>query len=462
MRTEIALAEWAVNTTFDDLPSDVVAAMKLLIRTIIGTAVAGATANGCAATVEQVKEWGGRPEATIWLYGGKAPAHAAALANSTMARALDICDAQVPGQHIGSSAVPVAFAVAELVGGVSGRELITALAVGSEIATRLGFASRKGLDGFDPTGACSIFASCVTAGKLLGLDAKQMLNAMALTFNKAGSSFQSNIDASLAVRLIEGFISQDGIICAQLAKRGLTGPKSWLSGVWGYYHLFCKGLQDEETVSGGLGQNWYLKTFGYKTRPQCGGTIASTDAIQALLAENPFDAEEVESLDIHMANAMPCALVGSEFELGDDPQVNGQFNIRYCVANVIVRKSSELHHFTDEAVSDPYVGALAQRIAVHLTPGLPEGVRERIEVRLRDGRILTSDADGPSGYPPKVKTQEMHDRDFWKHIAYGGRPLEKKNVSDVVLMITHLDEHKDVCDIVPRLVSPVGLGIAEP
>jgi 2-methylcitrate dehydratase PrpD len=228
VQTEIALAEWVANTTFADLPESAVAAMKLLTRTVLGTAVAGATSHGCEATVEQVKEWGGRPEATIWIYGGKAPAHAAAMANSVMARALDICDAAVPGQHIGTSAVPVGVATAELVGGVRGSELITALAIGSEIATRLGFVSR--LDGFDPTGACSIFASCVTAAKILRLNAKQMLNAMALVFNKGGSSFQSNVDASLAVRLIEGFISQDGIICAQLAKRNITGPKNWVEG----------------------------------------------------------------------------------------------------------------------------------------------------------------------------------------------------------------------------------------
>src|SRR3546814_11049513 len=65
--------------------------------------------------------------------GGKVPVHAAVLANSTMARALDICDFQVPGQHIGSSIVPVALGIAEAKGDVSGRDIITALAVGSEI-----------------------------------------------------------------------------------------------------------------------------------------------------------------------------------------------------------------------------------------------------------------------------------------------------------------------------------------
>ena len=251
MQTEMALAEWAVNTRFEDLPGSIVDGMKLLTRTIIGTTFAGATAAGCEDVVALVKEWGGAPEATIWVHGGKTPVHTATLANSVMARALDICDAQVPGQHIGTSLVPVAFGMAERAGSLGGREFITALAVASEIATRLGFASR--LNGFDPTGACSLFAPAIAAGRILRLDAGQMMNAMALTFNRAGSSFQSNVDASLAVRLIEGFISQDGVMCAQLAGRNLTGPRNWIEGVWGYYHLFCQDERDEQTLIGGLG-----------------------------------------------------------------------------------------------------------------------------------------------------------------------------------------------------------------
>jgi 2-methylcitrate dehydratase PrpD len=456
MNTEMTLAEWTTNTRFEDLPADVIAGMKVLIRTIIGTAVAGATSYGCGATVELVKEWGGRPEATVWIYGGKVPAHAAVLANSTMARALDICDMQVPGQHIGSSAVPVALAMAESVDGLSGRELISALAVGSEIATRLGFVSR--LDGFDPTGACSIFASCVTAGRILGLTTRQMLHAMALTFNKAGSSFQSNVDGSLAVRLIEGFISQDGIICAQLAKRDITGPENWLGGVWGYYHLFCKDERDEDTVAGKLSEEWYVRSFGYKTRPQCGATIASTDAIFELLKEQPFEAEEVERVDIHMASQGPCSLVGSPFKLGDYPQVNGQFSVRYCVANAIVRKSSELYHFTAESVSDPVVGALARRVHTSVHPELAQGRRELaarvvLEVQLKNGRVLTCKADGPTGFPPQQKSDARHLEDFQSHIAYGGRPLSKENVQRIVCLVDRLDELDDVRELVPLLVS---------
>ena len=91
----------------------------------------------------------------------------------------------------------------------------------------------------------AISSSVRPATRILGLTEKQMANALALTFNKAGSSFQSNVDASLAVRVIQGFVSQDAVVCAQLAQRDITGPKNWLTGVWGYYHLFCKDERND-------------------------------------------------------------------------------------------------------------------------------------------------------------------------------------------------------------------------
>lgn len=452
---EAILAAWVTGMRYEDLPADIVTGMKLLVRTIIGTAVAGATADGCEEVVAQVQQWGGAPEASIWCYGGKVPVHAAALANSTMARALDICDFAVPGQHIGSSAVPVALGMAERVGGLSGRALIAALAAGSEIAIRLGQIAR--LDGFDPTGACAIFAPAIAAGRILGLTEKQMANTLALTFNKAGSSFQSNVDASLAVRVIQGFVSQDSVICAQLAQRNITGPKNWLTGVWGYYHLFCKDARNDALLVGGLGEQWFARNFGYKTRPQCGATIASTDAVIGLLDTHPIEAEEIDRIDISMAAQGGLSLVGSSFEIGDNPQVNGQFNVRYCVANAIVRKSVQLHHFTNEAVSDPHVGALARRIHTRWVPDLMAGRSElagrvAIEIRLKDGRLFTCGSDGPSGIGAKAKTEAQHLADLREHIAYGGKPLDNHAADEIVSLVGRLEDVEDVRDLLPLLV----------
>src|SRR3989304_8941153 len=208
METEQTLADYVLNTRYEELPAEPIAIAKHLTLTVAGTAIAGAKAEGCEALVNQVRRWGGRKEATILLHGGKAPAHNAAFVNSAMARALDFCDGMVPGLNLGSSSIPTALAAAELAGGCSGREFIAALVVGTELASRLNAVSVY--DGFDPTGVCGIFAATAVAGRILRLDSRQMLNAFALAFNPAGGRLAGNIDGSLAVRVLQGFASQTG------------------------------------------------------------------------------------------------------------------------------------------------------------------------------------------------------------------------------------------------------------
>jgi len=372
MDTEKRLAEYVSETKFEDLPQEPVDIIKNVILTVLGTTIAGATAEGCEALVNQVKEWGGKKEATIWIHGGKVPAYNAALVNSTMARALDFCDAMMPGMHVGSSSIPTALATAELVGGCSGKEFLTALVLGTEIAARINSVSIY--DGFDPTGICSIFATAAIAGRILRLSSKQMLDTLALAFNKAAGSFQCNIDGALAVRVIQGFVSQGGIICAQLAQKGITGPKNFLEGTYGYFHLYAKDKYDLQSVTKKLGERFEMDKTLFKKYPSCGCTLGSTDAILDLIEEKDLTPEEIADVDIKVP-PYSYKLVGAQFEVGDNPKVNAQFNIQYCVANALLRKSSKLHHFDESYIRDPKIMDLTKKIHISPEPSLddPEG-----------------------------------------------------------------------------------------
>jgi 2-methylcitrate dehydratase PrpD len=138
--------------------------------------------------VDLIKEWGGKKEATLLIDGNKVPAHHAVLANSTMARALDIDDAMIPGMHVGASSFPTALAAAELAGSCTGKEFLTAIATGQDVAARLNFATTY--EGSEPTwdasGVCGIFASTIAAGKILHLNSAQIWNALGLTFTQPG------------------------------------------------------------------------------------------------------------------------------------------------------------------------------------------------------------------------------------------------------------------------------------
>jgi 2-methylcitrate dehydratase PrpD len=453
MGLEKVFAEYVSGARFEHLPKEPVDTTKNLILTVLGTTIGGATAEGCEAVVHQVKEWGGRGEATILIHGGKVPAHNAAFANSVMARALDFCDGMTPGIHLGSSSVPTAIATAELAGGCNGKEFLTALVAGNEVAARLNL-SASAYNGFDPTGVCSIFASTAIAGKIMRLDAKQMLNALALAFNRSGGSFQSNIDGSLAVRVIQGFVSQSGILCAQLARLGITGPENFLEGVYGYFHLYARDDYSAQTVLANLGKRFKMDNFLFKKYPSCGGTLASTDAILELMKENNLTPEDVDQIVVRVTPAV-YNLTGHPFKIGGNPKVDAQFSIQYCVANALLRKRPELKHFDEPFVRDPQIMELVNKIQVTPDASLKERDHRTADMRVttKDGRTCQTIVDTPRGYPENPLTEEEHHERFQSCIRYAGKPLPGENIEKIVSLVNQIEEVQDVRTLVPLLLS---------
>jgi len=453
MELEKRLAEYVSETRFDDLPPEPIDIAKDVVLTVLGTTIAGATAEGCEALVDQVKEWGGKEEATILIHGGKVPAHNTALVNSAMARALDFCDAMVPGMHVGSSSVPTALATAELTGGCSGKEFLAALVLGTELAARLNL-SESAYDGFDPTGVCSIFAATAIAGKILHLNSQQMLDALALASNKSGGSFQSNVDGSLAVRLVQGFVSQGGIICAQLAQRGITGPRNFLEGVYGYFHLYARDKYNPRAVVAELGERFELAKTVFKKYPSCGVSLSSTDAILELIEEKELVPEDVAEIDI-MVTPYAHKLVGHQFKIGENPRVDAQFSIQYCVANALLRKSSRLEHFDEPSIREPKIMELINNIHVAADPILDERGHTAVDMRVttRDGSVLHKSVDIARGFPGNPLTKQEHNQRFQDCVSYAGKPLPPENIDKVVSLVSRLEELTDVRRLIPLLLS---------
>ncbi|RLB07566.1 MAG: MmgE/PrpD family protein [Deltaproteobacteria bacterium] len=453
MELEKRLVDYIFRTKFEDIPQGARSVVKNMILTILGTTIAGATAEGCEALVEFVREVGGKEEATILIHGGRVPAQNAAFVNSVMARALDFDDAMAPGIHIGASAVPTALAAAELVGGCSGKEFLTALVLGAEVAARLNL-TESAYDGFDPTGVCGIFAAAVAASKILRLNATEIWNALALAFNKSGGSFQSNIDGSLAVRVIQGWVSQGGMTCALFARMGITGPKNFLEGVYGYFHLYAKDIFDPEAVVGGLGNRFELQKLIFKKYPSCGLTLGSTDAILSLIEEGHLVPEDVDRIDI-MVPPYTYKLVGHQFQIGDNPRVNAQFSIQYCVANALVRRGSKLHHFEESYVKDPQVMELIKKIHVISDPALEKQGHTALEMRVltTGGNTYLKSIDIAPGFPGNPLTKEEHEGHFWDCIDFSKRHQIKERAEEIVSLVNRLEELEDVCILIPLLLS---------
>jgi 2-methylcitrate dehydratase PrpD len=178
----------AVKATFPDLPESTVEISKKFILDSLGVAIAGSAAPGCGEVASYIKEIGGKPESTVIMFGHKVPNFHAAFVNGMMCHALDFDDTHEGALvHANSTILPAALATAESVGGISGKDFFLAYALGVDFACRIGLAT--GLNqGWHYTSVCGYFGSALTSSKILGLNEREMLNALGIAYSQVGGT----------------------------------------------------------------------------------------------------------------------------------------------------------------------------------------------------------------------------------------------------------------------------------
>lgn len=448
MELETQLVDFVLGLQAADVPPEARRITERVALAALGAGVAGSGEEGIAPLRQLLLSRGGAGQARSMVFGDRLPAVAAAQLNGTMCRALDFCDAMAPGIHIGSSLLPAALAAAELRGGLTGRELLAALVVGNEVGARFNLSEAQ-YDGFDPTGVAIVFAATAAAARVLALSHRQTLNALGLAFNRCGGSFQSNIDGTLAVRVIQGWVAATGVDCAQMAAAGITGPQNFLQGVYGYPHLYGRGTLDARHMVAGLGSDWRQRQMMFKKVPSCGATQGLTELVLQLVHELDVQPADVQRLDIRLP-PYSHKLVGHAWQLGDNPRVNAQFSAQYCAANALVRRASTLQHFRVDAIQDPQVLAMIER--VHVVADAAMNARGHtavdVDLRLRDGQLHHRQLDIAPGFPGHDLTDAQQQARFADCMAYAPTPLPRvPQLVDAVHGLAALDDARQLMDL---------------
>ena len=185
------LAEHAAALKYEDLPQAVIDITKRCVLDTLGVTI------GASGLIEEspvlrdyVKDQGGKAESTIWGFGDKVTAMQAAFVNGSMGHMLDFDD--IGGGHPSIVTVPVAFGIAEKLGGVSGKGLISAIAAGADVYVRgnraITIHDWTMTEGWFATQLFGYIAGAVTASHLLGADADQMENAIGIAYNQLAGS----------------------------------------------------------------------------------------------------------------------------------------------------------------------------------------------------------------------------------------------------------------------------------
>ncbi len=444
------LAGFCADLRWVDVPGEAVHAAKRHILDAVGVALAAADAGTGAPVVESVRAWAGAREASVIGHDFGAPAPHAALANGTLVHALDFDDTHIESVvHPSAFVVPAALAVGEE-SGADGKTFLTACIAGYEVSTRIGAAApgRFHARGLHTTGLCGTFGSAAVAGVLWGLTPEQLAHALGIAGSQSSGLFAYLADGSETKRFHAGWAAQGGILAADLARRGFTGPVSIFEGPHGLFDAFLAGeSHDPARLVRGLGTEWETRRIAIKPYPACHFTHAFMDAV----AHSGVRAGDVE--EITCAIAPPAAGIVAEprkERLTPATTYAAQFSLPFAVASALVGGREGFDLFGEEARADRRVLALAERVhhVVDQTLPFPATYGGRVTIVLRDGRVREIEELVNRGHPDRPLTD---DQVFAKFVANARRRLDNGAVQKVADCVWKLDD----VDSVEELASLV-------
>lgn len=456
-----AMSANVLDSYFENFDCSTIEAAKHRIIDVIGCTIGGAYAAGNSELIDLVKDWGGKREATILIHGGKAPAHNVAMANAIMSRSYDfeVMSAFVEGQIIASHHSPTTVMTAMAVGeatGINGKELISAIIVGDDITARL--IASSGIDlglGWDGSGTYTAFGAAAIAGRLMGLNVRQMKNAFGIVLNTVGATVQGIWDGATTFKYGQGTAAMNGIIAAELAKKGWKGVDDAFFGRYGFFNLFTHGCKKPEILTKDLGKRYYAESV-FKPYPCCRATHTTIDAALTLVSKHDINADDIESVCIYAPQRLLDIFVGKPFQIRDYPHCDAIFSLQYTCATALLRHSVKQEHFTDEAICDPKIDDLINKTILEPLPDITSmGVK--VMIKMKDGRELsefTKTAKGdPIGEP--LSNTEIISK-YMSQVEFT-RILSQDTASNLLHRLLELEDVENIDDVID-LLSTSGVG----
>src|SRR5215467_7283349 len=334
------LAQHVCRTRYADLPASAIEAACRDILDTFGCMLGGSGSPGINELCMVIGRWGGLEESRVLLRGLRLPAPQAALLNASMGHALDFDDTLDTGDsiHPGVSVLASVLATADSLGGVSGRDLLLAVALGLDVSCRIALACTRDR-GWHRTAAMGVFGATTAAGKLIGLTPEQMLAAFGIAYSHAAGNRQCILDGALTKRMQAGQASSAGVFSAVLAQTGFTGASNIFNGRFGFLELYQPNGHDASLLLGDLGTVFCGEALSYKPYP-CGRPLHA--AIDAALAARGLleiaGGDDIESVTIEADPAGHADQFGSGPAKRRPTQVvEAQFAQPFLVATALVR-----------------------------------------------------------------------------------------------------------------------------
>jgi 2-methylcitrate dehydratase PrpD len=462
------LARFSLETTYKDLPTNVVKETKHLIMDTIGCALAALSTDKGKMHISLARQFGGPPVASIIGLGDKVSLFTAALVNGESMFTIDM-HAIVAGGHDSAYVLPAPLAVAESIG-ASGRDMILASAIGWEISWRLAKAvlreaimfggakqqnamARQGRQG----NAYSNFGAAAGAGRLLKLEQEKMVNAMGiaghlckvLTHGRWAPSGMSHYTKYG----LPGWQNTGAIIAVLYAQMGYTGDPTLLDDpAQGFWHYVGYDDWQPEGILDKLGEKWgFITGIHYKSYPCCGMFHTAMDCLSEIIEKNNLAPEQIESIKVFSRGG--ASLTNSQHVVKDIPSISAaQFNQPYNISCVAHRIKRGVEWLEWDMLKNPKILDFMDKITIQ---GLPDHMKyyqqdplslpARVDVTAM-GKTFSAEHQywrGTTGTPAELPEEELIEK--FRHNA--SRILTKAKIQAAVDAFLDLENIDNISNI---------------
>lgn len=452
------MAELTVNTESSAISEYAYEKAKMSLLDIVGTSMAGFESSGITELKNQILDWGGKPEATVWFTSGKVPSPMAGFVNSSISHAMDLDDWHQASQtHISSVTVPTVLTVGEMMGS-TGKEALDALAIGVEVAGRIGrpFNKYKKHGNFLPTSVIGGFGATAIACRLMGLSVDQTVNAFGIYYSQASGNRQALFDRTLTKRIQPGWAVKAGILAAVFAKQGITGPEqiilsdAGLLRIYGYTDGPLPGVSEFEKQLDG----WEIEMLCFKKYACCGASHTVVEGAIEIAKTNNLQLEDIETVELF---GVSDPFTGIPWQESENPHVLAQFCAPYEVASAIKNKKFGPQEITNQKIKeDEDVSQLAEKVQLkdpaEWGPGYPGKGYKTIRIKTKDGHTYFKSYLQSDLFNPDELNMEDIILKMKSNAAYSGFCSPKK-ADAIVSAVKDFESIENVKDFVKNYLS---------
>src|ERR1700685_1433 len=416
------LAEKIVALNPAELPATTTRKCEDLLIDIVGLCVTARNEDYVASALIGCDDDG---PCTVIGHMRRLNAAGAAFVNGTAAHGEDFDDTFEGGPvHAGAVIVPAVLAACER-HNPDGRMALAGIAVGAEVLCRLSVVVPKAVHkaGFHPTAIFGAMGAAAGVSAALGLDARQIVDALGIAGSMAGGIIEYLAEGAWTERMHAGWAAQSGIRAALLAQQGFLGPRTVFEGFHGLFHGFAHTTKgDYDALTGDFGTRWVTDTLAFKPYP-CGTMAQPYIDCARRLAARGIKAEDIESIVCEVAEGTVHRL----WEPLVDKQRprNGyaaKFAVPYLLATGFVHGGVGLGAFTESAIRDPRVLALAAKGDFVIDPQnpYPSNYTGHLRATLKDGSVIEERQPHlRGGVKAPLTRQDVTDK-FALNVRHGG------------------------------------------